>query len=126
VAPGALIKVALNQTVQNYATNGVVAATGVVTSATRYEDGDYSVLYYKPGMADVDRAVLHIQGGATSQPELFGSMFTVVSENILTAEYMVDSVEIGDDGLVSITAVNYPVELMLSDIQGDAIVVEDT
>jgi hypothetical protein len=126
VAPGALIKVALNQTVQNYATNGVVAATGVVTSATRYEDGDYSVLYYKPGMPDVDRAVLHVQGGATSQPELFGSMFTVVSENILTAEYMVDSVEIGDDGLVSITAVNYPVELMLSDIQGDAIVVEDT
>ncbi len=125
VQPGSLIKVALSQTINNTTSNGVISSTGQVTAALAPEDGDHEIVYYKPGMQDVDTAVLTVKDGQTDQAELFGSLYSEVSTNITTDEYMVDTVELGEDGLVSVTAVNYPVALMLSDIQGSAIVVED-
>lgn len=126
VFPGALIKVALEQTAVSDSSVGVISASGTITSSVPLTDGTYDIVYYTPGAEDVTEASMTVTDGSTTNTALFGSLFALKASALTTDTYMVERVEIGEDAIVTVTAVNYPVDTMLSDIQSsNVITVED-
>jgi hypothetical protein len=126
IAPGALIKVALEQTAISDDSVGVIDATGKVTSSVPLADGSYTIVYYTAGAEDVKEETLTVSSNSTAQSALFGSLFALKSAALTTDTYMVERVELNEEGIVAVTAVNYPVDTMVSDVQDTTtILVED-
>ena len=126
VFPGALIKVALEQTAVSDNSVGVINGTGAITSVVPLADGTYDIVYYTPGANDVTEASMTVANGSTSNTALFNSLFALKSSALTTDTYMVERVELSEDAIVTVTAINYPVDTMLSDIQDSGVItVED-
>jgi len=107
LAPGDFIKVALDYTHYNQFINGAVTADGKLISSTSLSDGSYSVVYWT-GEQDtqVVEGTLNVSnGGTTASPT--GIVFTVVTSEILTRTYRIDSIQPSDDGY-EIEAVHTP------------------
>jgi hypothetical protein len=107
LAPGDFIKVALDYTHYNQFVNGAVTADGKLISSTSLSDGAYSVVYWT-GEQDtqVIEGTLNVSnGGTTASPA--GIVFTVVTSEILTRTYRIDSIQPSDDGY-EIEAVHTP------------------
>ena len=126
VFPGALIKVALEQTAVSDNSVGVINGTGAITSVVPLADGTYDIVYYTPGADDVTETSMTVASGSTSNTALFNSLFALKSSALTTDTYMVERVELSEDAIVTVTAINYPVDTMLSDIQDSGVItVED-
>lgn len=127
IAPGSYIKVALQQNVVSSFGNGVVSAVdGRVTSAMPLADGTYSIVYYVPGAEDVQTASLTISNGIAAETQIWGALFALQSGSVETSTYLVEQVEVDEDGLVNVTATEFPASLINSDMSGAGIVVEET
>lgn len=127
IAPGSYIKVALEQNVISSYGNGVISATdGRVTSATPLADGTYAITYYKAGADDVQTGSLTIANGITADTQLWGALFTQTSSSISASTYLVEQIELDEDGLVSVTATEFPAAAINSDMAGTGIVAEET
>ena len=112
VAPGSYISVALEQNVANSFGNGTISALdGKVTSATALADGTYAIVYYQSGTSDVQTGNLTIAGGVASNTQLWGALFSVSTSSISANTYLVEQIDIDDDGLVNVTATEYPSSL---------------
>lgn len=126
IAPGAYIKVALQQGVQGGAfSNGVIDGTGRVTSPTPLANGTYDIVYYKSGMEGINEASLTINNGQTSNTELFNSIFSLANTEINMNVYQVEQVELDEEGLVNVVATEFPADKILSDMAGNSIVESD-
>ncbi len=127
IAPGSYIKVALEQNVISSYGNGVISASdGRVTSATPLSDGTYPITYYKAGAQDVQTASMTITNGAAADSQLWGALFTRTNSSISASTYLVEQIELDDDGLVNVTATEFPAEAITSDMAGVGIVAEET
>lgn len=118
IAPGAFIKVALQQTAVSSYSNGVISASGVVTSPQPLADGRYLITYYRLGTEDLIREEMVLVDGRTRQPQLFNSLYTLADESISTAIYQVEQIELDKDGLVNVTATEFPAADIVSDMAG--------
>jgi len=111
IAPGNYIKVAVEQNVISSTGNGVISSTGVVTGVQPLADGSYLIVYYRPGDPDLATGTLVVAGGVTADTQLFGALFSTQSSSISTLTYLIEQVEIDDDGLVNVTATEFPPEI---------------
>jgi hypothetical protein len=126
ISPGSYIKVALEQGVQSSFGNGVISATGQITNATPLGNGSYPIIYFNSGMTDTATTTLVVVNGFTTQSELFGSMFTLSSSRITTGTYLIEQIDLDEDGLVNVSATEFPSELLFQDMNGTGITVTDT
>lgn len=125
IAPGSYIRVALEQNAVSSFGNGVISgSTGTVSSATPLPDGTYSISYYVAGATDVQTASLTITGGIATNTQLWGALFTLTSSTINVGTYLVEQIELDEDGLVSVIATEYP-DSIASDVSGSGIIAED-
>lgn len=127
IAPGSYIKVALQQVVADSYGNGVISAIdGQVTSATPLADGTYAITYYQPGTEGVQTGNLTIANGVTANTQLWGALFTLTSSTINTGTYLVEQIDLDEDGLVNVTATEYPASAINSDMAGNGMTLEET
>jgi len=122
IAPGNYIKVAVEQNVINSTGNGVISSTGVVTSVTPLANGSYPIVYYKSGDPDVSTGTLTLNDGITADAQLFGALFSQQSSSITTKTYLIEQVELDEEGLVTVTATEFPTTLQ-SDANGAGMIV---
>jgi len=126
IAPGSYIKVALEQNVADTFGNGIVSAVdGKVTSATPLADGTYSIVYYQSGSSDVQTGSLTIAGGIASDTQIWGALFTLTSSSISTNTYLVEQIDIDEDGLVNVIATEFPASAINNDMTGSGFIAED-
>lgn len=113
LAPGDYIRVVTESNPYSAAQNGSISATGVITSATTFSDGQYNVLYYKTGSETVVEAVMTVSGGLVQQSALFNSVFTVRSATVSQNVYLVEQLTLDADGAVQISASEFPCDDLL-------------
>ena len=108
LAPGDYIRVVTEANPYSSAQNGSISATGIITSATTFTDGQYNILYYKSGSEDVTEALMNVSGGVVQESELYNSVFTVVNPTISQNVYQVEQLTLDADGVVQINATDFP------------------
>ena len=108
VGPGSVITVALDQTAISRFSNGSIGADGKILSSKNLPDGTYSITYFKSGMEAVQTASLTVVNGKTNNSALFNSIFSVVEKSVYSGTYIVEQVELDEEGIVSISASEYP------------------
>lgn len=114
IGPGSIISVALNQVASSRFTNGSVSSTGAITTAQNLPNGNYSVTYFKAGDPATSTGTLSVEGGQTTNSALFNAIFSVNQQNIVTYSYLVEQVELDEEGLVSVSATEYPYNAIAS------------
>lgn len=116
VAPGSIITVALDQIAVSRFNNGTINASGLISSTWNMPDGDYTITYFKAGDPSVQTATLTVVKGRTGNPLLWGSIFSVIETSSYSGTYLVEQVELDEEGLVSISASEYPHNNLMSAI----------
>jgi len=124
IAPGNYIKVAVEQNVINSTGNGIVSATGQITSVTPLANGSYPIVYYRAGDQDVSTGTLTVANGVTTDTQLFGALFSLQSSSLTTNIYLIEQVELDEEGLVSVTATEFPASQLNADMSGAGMIVE--
>ena len=114
IGPGSVINVALNQVSASRFTNGSISSTGVVTSAQNIPDGNYSIVSFISGSPTTRNATMTVSQGRVTNPALYNAIFSVTQQNITTTTYIVEQVELDEEGLVSVTASEYPYNALIS------------
>jgi len=116
LAPGNFIRVVTEANPYSSAQNGSISATGVITSATTFADGQYSVLYYKSGSEDVEEATMTVSGGLVQETALRGSVFTVLEKTSSQNVYQIEQLTLDGEGVVLITASEFPCDEQFSSL----------
>jgi len=108
LAPGQYIRVASEISPYNPANNGIVKADGTVIAAQPLSNGSYSVYYWNKDSENVSEGTMTVTNGATS--EFRDTVFSVKGNNQTSQVYQIESLDVDQDGIVTITASNYPVD----------------
>jgi hypothetical protein len=109
LAPGDYIAVAVEMSPYNPSNNGVIQPDGTVVSVLPLADGTYTVNAWERSSTEVVRTSLTITGGIATN--LRNSVFSVVSSNVTKQVYQVDALDIDQDGIVTVKATNFPVDI---------------
>jgi hypothetical protein len=110
LAPGSYIRVITESSPYSGVNNGVVSETGAITSATPLANGNYSVVYYRPPAETVSAGTLTVSNGATTQADLYGSVFSIVTGSTSSNTYVVEQLTLDAEGLVEIVASHFPTD----------------
>jgi len=116
LAPGDYIKVATQASPYSSSRNGVISATGAITSVTPLADGQYSVLYYKNENDDVFDGTITVTNNTVTDSTFFSTVFTVVESSVSENVYMVEQLTITEDNTVQIVASEFPCDSRLSSL----------
>jgi hypothetical protein len=116
LGPGSIISVALGQTSSSRYNNGSISSSGIITSTQNMPNGNYGITYFKAGNSATFTETLAVNSGRTSQSTLFNAIFSVNSTSSYTSTYLVEQVEVDEEGLVSISATEYPYNAIRSAI----------
>jgi hypothetical protein len=108
LAPGSYIRVVTQASPYSGVNNGVISATGEITSISEVQDGAYNIFYYIPGAPDIQSGTLNVVSGATTQPELLGAVFSVMTGSVNSNTYIVEQITLDEEGLVDIVASEFP------------------
>jgi hypothetical protein len=120
VQPGSYIRVITEASTYNSTANGSITDAGTLVSITTVEDGDYEALVYNPTTQEVTETTITIANNAVSDSQYHGSLFTLLSGSTDYSVYQIESLNLEEDGLVSISAVEVP-----TDASGVSIVAKD-
>lgn len=131
LAPGDYIRVVTESNPYSSAQNGSISATGIITSATTFTDGVYSVLYYTAGSEEVSTGTMTINNGVVQQTALFNSVFTILNAVTSQNVYMVEQLTLDGEGSVQITATEFPCDeqfrsLIAQDVTNSALFLVDS
>ena len=120
VQPGSYIRVITEASTYNSTANGSITDAGTLVSITTVKDGDYEALLYNPTTQKVTETTITIAGNTVSDSQYHGSLFTLLSGSTDYSVYQIESLNLEEDGLVSISAVEVP-----TDASGVSIVAKD-
>ena len=127
LAPGDYIRVTTETSPYNAANNGSVSASGVITSATTLENGEYNVLYYSTATdtSDVEEATMQVSDGKATDSKFNSSIFSVVSTTNSQNVYRVEQLTLSQENTVEIVASEFPcdsglVSLMARDLRSSS------
>lgn len=116
LAPGQYIRVITKASPSVSYQNGVIDATGNVTSLSGDLAGTYNIFAYRTGDNDVRETTLTVTNGVTSDSSLYNSLFTVKADTANDAGqsvYQVTQITMDEDGLVEIQATHHPCDSLL-------------
>ena len=120
VQPGSYIRVITEASTYSSAANGAITDAGTLVSITDVADGTYDAVIYNPTTEEVIETQLTISGNQISDSTYHGSLFTLLSGSTDYSVYQIESLNLEEDGLVSISAVEVP-----TDASGVSIVAKD-
>ena len=120
VQPGSYIRVITEASTYSSSANGSITDAGTLVSITTVEDGQYDALLYNPTTQEVVETIITVADNAVSDSQYHGSLFTLLSSSTDYSVYQIESLNLEEDGLVSISAVEVP-----TDDQGVSIVAKD-
>ena len=120
VQPGSYIRVITEASTYSSTANGSITDAGTLVSITSVKDGDYEALLYNPTTQQVIETTITIANNTVSDSQHHGSLFTLLSGSTDYSVYQIESLDLGEDGLVSISAVEVP-----TDASGVSIVAKD-
>ena len=120
VQPGSYIRVITEASTYSSTANGSITDAGTLVSITTVKDGDYEALLYNPTTQEVTETTITVANNAVSDSQYHGSLFTLLSGSTDYSVYQIESLNLEEDGLVSISAVEVP-----TDQQGISIVAKD-
>jgi hypothetical protein len=120
VQPGSYIRVITEASTYNSTANGSITDAGTLVSITSIADGTYNALIYKPSTSEVIETDLTIASNQVSDSSFHGSLFTLLGADTDYSVYQIESLNLEEDGLVSISAVEVP-----TDASGVSIVAKD-
>lgn len=109
LAPGGYIRLFSEATHTSRFNNGSIDSNGKITSTTTLENGTFSILYWRPGDTEVRQGSLTVSSGQTSNSAFFNTVFTLVLTTTEKRIYKIESLSIGEDGFVDVTATHQPV-----------------
>ena len=109
LAPGEHFRLVSECTHTNRFANGVITADGMIVSAEPLADGAYPVIYWKPGTTEVLESLLFVSGGICQEVSLRGTVYTLATTTTSNRVYKVETLAIGDEGFIEITASHEPV-----------------
>ena len=109
LAPGDYIKVVTETTPYSPAANGSINGSGVITSASTIANGSHTVLYYLTASDDeVKTGTMHVSDGVVSDSAFHNSIFTLQVTTASQNVYRVETITLGEDMIVQITASEFP------------------
>lgn len=119
--PGDWIKVATASSPYNPVSNGIVKGDGTVVSTESLSAGSYSVFYWDRSSETINEGTLEIDddGVATSLLDTIFSVKSGSESNYLNV-YQIEALDIDQDGIVGVKAVEFPV-----DSDGRSIIAQD-
>ena len=120
IEPGSYIRVMTEASVYNADGNGRIGESGRVTSFVDIEDGTYDALLYGSADQEVISAEITITNNIVQDTRFYGYLFSLLTRETDYSAYQIDSLNLEEDGLVSITAVEVP-----TDENGHSIVAKD-
>lgn len=121
IGPGDFIQVALEQTTTDTGYLGAVSASGAITTPVQVPDGSYEAVFYKEGQTDLQRATITVSEGSVTTPEAWGSLFAVQATTVTAERFIVDQVELTQEGLVVVQASEFPDDIATATFDGDGI-----
>lgn len=116
LAPGKFIRVVTQSNPYSGANNGVIGNDGSIVSVSPLPDGTYNILYYKPPNTEVTTGQLIVSNGVTNQTNLYGGVFTVTTASVHSNVYMIEQLTLDEEGLVTISASEFPVDSSYSSL----------
>lgn len=108
IGPGSYIRVYMQSLAYNSANNGVIGATGQITSLTALADGSYTVFAYKAGDDAPVSTTLNVNNGVTTQADLFGAIFSLEQAELTSKIYQVEQVSLNEDSICEVVATVVP------------------
>jgi len=122
LAPGNFIRIVTASTPYSATRNGVVnPTTGAVLAVTPLADGSHQVMAYKPGSDAVEEVTMTVKNGIVAEPALQGAVFSSLVPVQNQTVYRVESLELDEEGMVSVAASHYPTENGRSVIADDVL-----
>lgn len=108
--PGDYIRVVTESNPFSPAKVGVVLGDGSISSAATLRDGSYPVTFYNPGSAvdDMEEGTLVVADGKAADHRMRGVIYSMRETDTKIGVYHVDSLTLDEDGLVEVTATNFP------------------
>ncbi len=120
VRPGSYSRVITEASTYSSTANGSITDAGTLVSITSIEDGQYDALLYNPTTEEVVETIITVANNTVSDSQYHGSLFTLLSGSTDYSVYQIESLNLEEDGLVSISAVEVP-----TDASGVSIVAKD-
>jgi predicted phage tail protein len=120
IQPGSYIRVITASTSYSASNNGAITEAGTLVSVRTIANGTYRAIIYNPTNQNVTERQIVINNNTVSDSSLYGTLFTLLSETVRKGVYQVEQLTLDEDGLVSVSAVEVPV-----DSAGASIVAKD-
>ena len=127
VQPGSYIRVITEASTYSSTATGQIADAstdgsdpGSLITISSVADGNYDALLYNPATQDIVEANITITNNTITDTTYHGNLFTLLSTNTDNSIYQIESLNLEEDGLVSISAVEVP-----TDASGVSIVARD-
>lgn len=108
LAPGSYIRVSSEMSPYNPANNGIVKADGTIVSAAPLADGSYPVYYWETSDEQITTGELVVSGGVAQN--IKNAVFSVYNSNKSNEVYMIEALDVDQEGIVTIKASNFPVD----------------
>lgn len=108
LAPGDFIMVAVEMSPYRPSNNGIVQADGTIVSVSPLADGNYSVFYWDRSQTQISEGTLRVTGGIAQN--LRNTIISVKTTSVRQDVYMVEALDVDQDGIVTIKASNFPVD----------------
>ena len=109
LAPGDYIRVITTDAPGSSYTIGAISPDdGRILSATEVADGTHEVTAYVPGSDAVRLITLEVLNNCATDPALFGTLFTTLVPRENQNTYLVEQLELDENGLVNVTASHFP------------------
>jgi len=124
VQPGELITLAVEQVAINRHAVGVVRANGELVSTVPMEDGTYDAVFYKSGDDHPVDVKLTVEGSKVHAPYHWGGLFALKVNTVTSNPYIVEQVQLDEEGLIEITASEFPSTIREAVFGGGGIQVE--
>ena len=108
IAPGSFIKVDVPEVPTSPSKIGVISTDGTVLTDIDLTDGTYELLVYRRGTESVERTSVTIANNRVEDPSFWGSVFSSLVPDSSATVYLIEEVNIDEDGLIDIVASHYP------------------
>lgn len=115
--PGDLVSVSLDTAIVRSMETGTVLEDGTINSPVTMADGAVPVVFWRPGMDDVEQGTMTVVNGHAQEELMRGAMFALRSSTVTTTRMMVETVNLTEDGLVEVSGTDFP-EAIASDVYG--------
>lgn len=108
LAPGDFIMVAVELSPYRPSNNGIIRTDGTLVTVLPLADGNHPVYYWDRSQSTIHEGTLNVVGGiAQNLRNTIISIKSVVSQSDV---YMIEAIDVDQEGIVSIKASNFPVD----------------